>query len=414
MAAPHEDEASDDFIEPSEVLSVVDDDGDMTMGDDDDGEDIMDEINGDDIAEGDEDHVVYEDTSFSHFGAHEGSVFAIAAHPTQPLAVSGGEDDLGYIWNLEDGEMIVKLTGHSDSVTSVGWSCDGELVSTGGMDGKVRIWRRVKRVAAEDWKTWEFLTELTGPDEVMWLKWHPRGSVLLAGSNDSTVWLWQLPSGNTMQVLASHAGPVNAGCFTPDGKKVLTGSDTLLLTTPTSDAPLLKLSPADGRFALEGGITALAVNASTALAVVGGADGSVRVVSLGKGDVVGRLEGHREGESIEGATWMEYAGTEVAVTGGTDGKVCVWDMSTMRLRITLEHQDAVTSIHPHPLPSSYLLTTSSADKTLRTWDVRTGAVVREHKGHHGPVLGASLGVIDGRVVVVSAGDDGACLAFTTE
>lgn len=23
------------------------------------------------------------------------------------------------------------------------------------------------------------------------LRWHPKGSVLLAGSNDSTVWLWQ-------------------------------------------------------------------------------------------------------------------------------------------------------------------------------------------------------------------------------
>ena len=167
-----------------------------------------------------------------------------------------------------------------------------------------------------------------------------------------------------MQVLASHTGPVNSGCFTPDGeslshslplvdfshpypgKKVLTGSEILLLTTPTSDVPLLKLSPSDGRFTLDGGITALAVNSSNTLAVVGGADGGVRVVSLGKGDVVGSLEGHSEGESIEGVAWMEYAGSEVAVTGGTDGKVCVWDLSTMRLRITLEHKvySANTSI----------------------------------------------------------------------
>ncbi len=37
-------------------------------------------------------------------------------------------------------------------------------------------------------------------------------------------------------------------------------------------------------------------------------------------------------------------------------------------------------------------------------DARTGTLVREHKGHQGPVLGASLG-LDGSVVV-SAGDDG--------
>lgn len=32
------------------------------------------------------------------------------------------------------------------------------------MDGRVRIWRRVGK---DDWKIWEFLTELQGPDEVM-------------------------------------------------------------------------------------------------------------------------------------------------------------------------------------------------------------------------------------------------------
>jgi ribosome assembly protein SQT1 len=82
--------------------------------------------------------------------------------------------------------------------------------------------------------------------------------------------------------------------------------------------------------------------------------------------------------------------------------------------IALVLQDAVTSLHPHPAPSSYLITTSSADKTLRTWDVRTGDLVREHKGHHGPILGSSLGKIDGRVLVVSAGDDGVCLVFAAE
>lgn len=117
----------------------------------------------------------------------------------------------------------------------------------------------------------------------------------------------------------------------------MTGSEILLLTTPTSESPLLKLTPADGRFHLEGGITALAVNSSNSLAVVGGAEGSVKVVSLPKGDVVGSLEGHTAGESIEAVSWMTYAGAEVVVTGGTDGKICLWDLGTMRLRITMEH-----------------------------------------------------------------------------
>jgi ribosome assembly protein SQT1 len=61
------------------------------------------------------------------------------------------------------------LTGHTDSVVAAGWSFDGEMVSTGGMDGRVRVWRRVKRDSkgdVEDWKTWEFLTTLETGSEI--------------------------------------------------------------------------------------------------------------------------------------------------------------------------------------------------------------------------------------------------------
>ena len=61
--------------------------------------------------------IVYEDNSIQHFPTHNGSVFAVSAHPTAPLIASGGEDDLGYLWDYTTGEQVVKLTGHSDSVT---------------------------------------------------------------------------------------------------------------------------------------------------------------------------------------------------------------------------------------------------------------------------------------------------------
>jgi ribosome assembly protein SQT1 len=155
----HEDE-EEQFMDENDVAEIIiDEGGDYAMdGGDQDGEQIDGEESG-----MEEDEVVVEDTSILRFGAHSKSVFAIAAHPTQPLAVSGGEDDMGYLWDLTTGEKIQALGGHSDSVNCVAFNSDGTLVATGGMDGKTRVWKRT----GEGWNNWEFLVEVLGPDELI-------------------------------------------------------------------------------------------------------------------------------------------------------------------------------------------------------------------------------------------------------
>jgi ribosome assembly protein SQT1 len=406
MVADIEDEEAD-FIKDDDVAYIIDDqhmDHIDSDHDDDDGD-----------SEGDESPTT---TAVLRFARHKGSVFTVSTHPLAPLAVSGGEDDMGYVWDVTSGRVVATLTGHTDSVTSAAFSADGELVATGGMDGKIRVWRRRTGAATGDeWSTWEFLTQLEGPDEPLWLRWHPRGTVLLAGSNDKTVWLWQLPGGNVICVFAGHTGAVNCGDFTPDGKRIVTAcsDNNLIYWDPRTASPLFRLTAEDARFDL-GGITSLAVNPSSTIVVVAGESGGVRVVSLSKGEVVGSLSAHTEGESVEAVQFVDTGAaglaSDMVATGGTDGKVCVWDLHTMRLRTTYEHQGAVTALLTHPAPRTHLITSASVDRTLRTWDTRTGSLIREHLGHKGPVFAAALG-LEGSVVA-SAGDDGVCLIFRAE
>jgi len=155
--------------------------------------------------------------------------------------------------------------------------------------------------------------------------------------------LYLVPSGQTIQVFSGHTGPVQTGTFTPDGKRLLTGSadGSLILWDPRSASQIWKLSAEDARFGMKHGVTALAVNAAGTVAVVGGTDGEVRVVSLTNGELLGKLEGHGEGESVEAIEFMELGGGStgagVVVTGGTDGKACIWDLTTMRLRMSVAH-----------------------------------------------------------------------------
>lgn len=157
-------EAGDDVVDEAEEFIAADDvEGEVTL---DDGDAPMDE----DEEDEEQDAEPVEDNTIQNFSSHSpSSVFTVSAHPTLPLAVSGGEDEVAYIWDVRSGDELVRLSGHTDSVSCAEWSFDGEMVSTGGMDGRVRIWRRLKvgGNGEASWKNWEFVTELTGPDEVM-------------------------------------------------------------------------------------------------------------------------------------------------------------------------------------------------------------------------------------------------------
>lgn len=218
----HEDEDATAHLDEDDIVEIHEDDdeGDVPMDEDDDDNEVGGEgyesdgdnakydgeiviggpANADEEAEwaeyqrqqgGEGGSAAVEDNSWNATSLHtaQQSIFTLSLHPNfpnPPLAVSGGEDDTGFIFSpipAEEGRQglnaetfsAVKLTGHTDSVVATGWSFDGEMVATGGMDGRVRVWRRVKGRKgspapgsgdAGEWKDWEFLTGLETGSEV--------------------------------------------------------------------------------------------------------------------------------------------------------------------------------------------------------------------------------------------------------
>ena len=57
------------------------------------------------------------------------------------------------IWNLETGAVVRTLSGHSNAVSSVAVSPDGQFVASGSWDKTIKIWNP---------KTGELLRTLTG------------------------------------------------------------------------------------------------------------------------------------------------------------------------------------------------------------------------------------------------------------
>lgn len=74
----------------------------------------------------------------------------------------------------------------------------------------------------------------------------------------------------------------------------------------------------------------------------------------------------------------------LVATSGIDGKICIWDVQTLRLRHTLQHDDAVVKVVWHA--TEPFLYSCSMDKTVRVWDARTGANLKTFRGHVDPLL----------------------------
>jgi WD40 repeat protein len=290
---------------------------------------------------------------------------------------------------------------------------------------------------------------------------HHDGQRLLSGSEDETIGVWDLATGQELRrletrsgpafrvysisnplrcelerALAAPADPVNDIALSPDGRLLAAGQESgIRLWDLASACPLHRPNGHDGA------VASVAFSADGEQLVSGGRDGTVRLWDF-RGDWASRSLGAHGGPVHSVAFgpgggcvasagddrlvrlwdlangWEEWRwdGTARPVrvvaffpdgqrlaSAGEDGAVRIWQLGSQRAVCLLEgHQGTVACLAVHP--NGRRLASGGWDGTVRLWDTLTGWEEGPLTGHTSAVTALAFHP-DGRRLA-SAGEDG--------
>lgn len=242
------------------------------------------------------------DTEGRHLRCLQGHVMGVwAMVPYGDTLVSGGCDRDVRVWDLQTGQAVHMLRGHTSTVRCLKMSGPNVAIS-GSRDTTLRIWDIKKGICRH---------VLVGHQaSVRCLE--ICGDLVVSGSYDTTARIWSISEGRCLRTLQGHFSQIYAVAF--DGRRVATGSlDTSVRVWDPRDGRCL--AQLQGHTSLVG---QLQLRGDTL--VTGGSDGSVRVWSLQTYSAIHRLAAHDNS-----VTSLQFDDSRI-VSGGSDGRVKVWDL----------------------------------------------------------------------------------------
>ncbi|BAY27999.1 WD-40 repeat-containing protein [Calothrix sp. NIES-2100] len=232
-------------------------------------------------------------------------VRSVAFSPDGKTLASGADDKTIKIWNVETGQEIRTLNGHSQRVNSVAISPDGKTLVSGSADATIKIWN----VA-----TGNEIRTLNRHSRWVWsVTISPDGKTLVSCSGDKTIKIWNVETGQEIRTLNGHSEEVYSVAFSPDGKTLVSGSG----------------------------------------------DKTIKIWNVETGQEIRTLNGHSEG--VNSVTFSPDGKT--LVSGSSDKTIKIWNVATgNEIRTLKRHSRSVWSVAISP--DGKILASGNDDKTI--------------------------------------------------
>lgn len=198
---------------------------------------------------------------------------AVAWSPDGATLAFGGVDRILYVWDVWANRLRHRLEGHGDEITSAAFSADSSLLISGSWDGTVRLWDVQTGAPAGrlDVLDWVRHVAVSTPNR-------PGGALIGATGKDGSARLWRLSDHVALHTLAAHERGADCIAFNPDGSLVVTGGrDGALRLWSTETGALLAERQAHTRPML-----AAAFHPRGHLLISGGGDNHLHLWAVGQ------------------------------------------------------------------------------------------------------------------------------------
>ncbi|XP_048249973.1 WD repeat-containing protein 48-like [Haliotis rufescens] len=295
---------------------------------------------------------------------HRSGVNALQFDPLLNRLYSAGRDSIIRIWNTRTNKdpYILSMEHHTDWVNDIVLCCNGRTLISASSDTTVKVWNAHKGFCMS--------TLRTHKDYVKALAYARDREQVASAGLDRAIFLWDV---NTLTALTASNNTVTTSSLTgnkdsiysltmnPPGTVIVSGSTEKVLRVwdPRTCQKLMKLKGHTDN------VKALVLNRDGTQCLSGSSDGTIRLWSLGQQRCVATFRVHNEG------VWALQANESFSIvySGGRDRQIWATDIKNPDNRTLIcEEKFPVLKLELHTeQPSLWVATT---DSSIRNWPIK--------------------------------------------
>ena len=331
-----------------------------------------------------------------------GGVSGNIAYSSDGVYLAVANSTGAWLYNARNWQVLNLFTGHTGIVTTIAFSPDDSMLVSGSEDETIHLW---------DVETGENIRTFIGhTDIVTSITFSPDGRTIASasGSKDETIHLWDVESGVNTQKFSARAQSL---AFSPDGRTLASGEYR-------GDVYLWDVDTGKRKQRLRGHrntVTSVAYSIDGRVLASGSRDGTIRLWDAETGEEKYTLPG----DTIDSVNSVAYsADGQMLVSGGYDGTIRLWNAGTGTL-LKEFRKDAAWGLarigNVAFSPDGATVISSTEGTTLRLWDVKGGQLKQTftlNSGHRGRIYSVTFSPDSS--TLASGGSDGTLRLWNAE